>query len=141
MNWPTSKNKLLILFISVIVLGIAIPGCSQIPEDWGTPNPDYLALVDKASCWHGICPGQTTREEAEGILQSLTLKGAGGIEAIESRDRWILPLDSNRFEESKVIVIFEDSGDLVQVLEAFFHPWPGFNRSVPSFLDYARYRP
>jgi hypothetical protein len=28
-----------------------------------------------------------------------------------------------------------------QELKNFFHPWPGFGNSVPSFLDYGRYRP
>lgn len=252
MNQRIIKIRPLILFMIMNILALSAPGCNSVPEGWGTPNPDYVVLVDTSSCWNGICPGQTTREDAEQLLQSLPFKGSSEIEKTESENKWVLFFDNQQFEGSWVTVEFEDSGEVVksvrinlgrkeltmeqvvdllgepqqvivkassngdsaasfanygiwypnlglyvwsapynsgrnpkpsqiilhptlastgfeyvgtkegkeqlldslmmslapyqrpedkQELEKFFHPWSGFNNSVPSFFDYDRYRP
>ena len=237
----------------MIILGVEISACNSTPEDWGTPNPDYLTLVETSSCWNDICPGQTTREDAEQLLQLLAFKGENEVEKTSPENNLVLFLDKQLFEGSWVSIEFDDSGKVVksvriilgkneltmeqvvdvlgepqqvivttndnngdsaasfvsyeawypelglfvssgfynagrnpmpsqiilhpalaakgfeyvgvetgkeqlleylmlgfdayqrpedkQELERFFHPWPGFDNSAPSFLDYGRYKP
>jgi hypothetical protein len=238
--------------ISTIILGVAMSGCNSVPEDWGTANPDYLVLIEASSCWNDICPGQTTREEADQLLRAVTFGEEIEVDNRDSENSLVLSLDNHQFEGSWVRVKFDMSGQVVrsvriilgkneltmeqvvnvlgepqqvvveahsigdsaasyisyemwypelglfvssgiynaghnpmssqiilhptlatkgfeymgveegkeqllehlmigfpsfyrpkdkQELEKFFHPWPGFDNSVPSFLDYGRYRP
>lgn len=108
--------------MSAFMIGMILSGCeSSIPESWGTPNIEYLELVDMPPCWYGICPGQTTPKEAEQILQSLPIGGKNGIEKTETEKSITLLLDDQRFEGGKTVVKFDNLEQMVESIEVF--PW------------------
>ena len=114
MNQSITKSGFLTLVLSTIVLGIALSGCNSVPEDWGTPNPDYLVLIEASSCWNKICPGLTTPEEARQHLQLLPFGEEIEIEDSDPENSLVLFLDNQRFEGSWVSVKFDSLGESVQ---------------------------
>lgn len=61
-----------LVWLTVFCIGmLASCGVPELP--YAIANPDYLNLLDQGPCWNNICPEQTSVQEAETILGSLSI--------------------------------------------------------------------
>jgi hypothetical protein len=100
---------------------------------YGDPDPDYLTLVEAASCWQGICPGVTTKAEVRHILPKIDFGMPGEIYEVDSSNHIQLWFDRDRFDGSFAGVYFDQTGTVVEfvIIDQF-----GRNLTVGQIVDF-----
>ena len=91
----------------LIFIVFTLSACQGV-SSFGTPDPEYLKLLDIGPCWNEICPEQTSREDAINKLSSLDTVEPAQLEYIQGRNEIALPFDSERFGTSNLRLEYTD---------------------------------
>lgn len=94
-----------VFWLSIFCVGM-ITGCGTKELPYATPHPDYLNLLDLGPCWNNICPGQTSVQEAETSLGSLSI--VNEIYKPKSGKYMTVDLDGARFGQSYIRLNYSD---------------------------------